>query len=59
MCASITLKNNGNVLMSCGKEKARGVQKINLGEPEIRQVVHLEYHNHYQRKKWHLTVGII
>ena len=59
MCASITLRNNGNVLTSCGKEKARGVQKVNLGEPEIRQVVLLGYHNHYQRKKWQLTVGII
>jgi len=59
MCASNTLKHNGNVLMNCGREKVRGRQKRNPGEPEMHQVVLTEYRKHYQLQKWFLTELIL
>ena len=41
--------------MNFGKEKVRGVQETNPGEPEIRQVVLMEYLKHYLPQKWFLT----
>jgi hypothetical protein len=58
MLRSNILRHNGNVLMSCGKEKVLGKRKRNLGEPEIRQVVLMEYHKHYLLQKWFLTESI-
>jgi hypothetical protein len=44
--------------MNCGKEKVLGKRKQNLGEPEIRQVVLMEYLKHYLLEKWFL-MGLI
>jgi hypothetical protein len=44
--------------MNFGKEKVRGVQETSLGEPEIRQVVLMEYRKHYLPRKWFLTESI-
>jgi len=55
MCANSTLQHNGNVLTNCGKEKVRGRQRKNPGEPETHQVVLTEYRKHYLLQKWFLT----
>jgi hypothetical protein len=45
--------------MNCGKEKVLGKQKRSLGEPEIRQVVLMEYLKHYLLQKWFLMELIL